>query len=77
MFLERLERPTPAERDEAGFLTGLEGGWDALRNGAVILATILGAMLPFTVVLLLLGVPAWLVGRSLLRRRRPEPLPAE
>lgn len=77
VFLERTARPTPAERDEAGFLIGLEGGWDALRSGAVILATVLGAVLPFAVVLLLLGVPAWLLVRSHLRRRQPEPLPAE
>ena len=41
------------------------------------LATGLGAVLPFTVVLLLLGVPAWLLVRSLLRRRRVEPLAAD
>ena len=77
VFLERTERPTPAERDEAGFLTGLAAGWDALRSGATVLATVLGAVLPFTVVLLLLGVPVWLLVRSLLRRRRAEPLAAD
>jgi hypothetical protein len=77
VFLEKTEQPAPAEKDEAGFLAGFERGWDALGRTATVLATGLGAVLPFTVLLLLLGVPTWLLVRSLLRRRQSEPLPAD
>ena len=77
VFLEHTEKAVPAEPDEAGFLAGLERGWEALGRAATVLATGLGAVLPFMVVLLLLGVPAWLLLRSLLRRRQTEPLPAD
>lgn len=78
VFLERTEKPAVKdEKEEAGFVTGLESGWAALARAATILATGLGAVLPFLVVLLLLGVPAWLLARSLVRRRRPQPQPAD
>jgi phage-related minor tail protein len=77
VFLEQTEQPQREERDEAGFLSGLEGGWDALARSATVLATVIGAVLPFAVVLLLLGVPLWLLVRSLVRRRQPEPVPAD
>ena len=69
VFLERTEKAAPVEKDEAGFLAGLERGWDALGKAATVLATGLGAVLPFMVLLLLLGVPTWLLVRSQLRRR--------
>ena len=77
VFLEQTEKAVPVEQDEAGFLAGLERGWEALGRAATVLATGLGAVLPFMVVLLLLGVPAWLLLRSLLRRRQTEPVPAD
>jgi len=77
VFLEQTEKAVPVEQDEAGFLAGLERGWEALGRAATVLATGLGAVLPFMVVLLLLGVPAWLLLRSVLRRRQAEPLPAD
>jgi Domain of unknown function (DUF4349) len=77
VFLEKTVQPQPEEREEAGFLTGLEGGWAALAHSATVLATVIGAVLPFAVVLLLLGVPVWLLVRSLLRRRQSEPVPAD
>jgi hypothetical protein len=77
VFLEKSEKATPAEVDEAGFVAGLERGWAALGRAATVLATGLGAVLPFLVVLLLLGVPGWLLARSILRRRRAEPLAAD
>ena len=77
VFLEKkVPAATPAEEDQAGFVAGLQGGWGALREAATVLATGLGAVLPFTVVLVLLGVPLWLLLRSL-RRRRAEPLAAD
>jgi hypothetical protein len=53
--------------DGAGFLSGLRGGWEALVSALVVGATVVGAVLPFAVVLGLLGVPVWLW----VRRRRP------
>jgi hypothetical protein len=59
--------------EPAGFLTGLEEGLDALAGTALVVATVVGALLPFAVVLLVLGVPAWLLLR---RRRTPAAQPA-
>ncbi len=71
---------TPKEEPEeekagTGFLAGLGGGMDALGAVAVGLATVVGALLPFVVVLTLLGVPVWLVVRRSLRRRRTSASP--
>ncbi|HEV2798260.1 MAG TPA: DUF4349 domain-containing protein [Nocardioides sp.] len=57
----------------AGFLAGLRGGMDALGGTFAAVATIVGALLPFAVVALVVGVPIWLV----VRRRRGAPAPAE
>lgn len=59
--------PEPEDADEAGFLPGLDRGWGALTAAGTALATLAGALLPFAVVLALLGVPGWV----LLRRRGP------
>jgi Domain of unknown function (DUF4349) len=78
VFLEQKEEAAePVEKDEAGFLAGLESGWGALGRAATVFATGLGAILPFTVLLLLLGVPTWLLVRSVVRRRQPEAVPAD
>lgn len=66
-----LERTTQAEKgDDAGFLGGLERGWDGLVATTVGLVTVLGLLLPFAVALALVGVPLWL-GLRAQRRRRP------
>lgn len=73
--LER--RHHPATDDAGGFLTGLQAGWDGLGTVAVVLATTLGAVLPFAALLLVLLVPGWPLYRVLRRRRRastPAPL---
>lgn len=62
--------PPPGPLEHAGFLTGLRGGWHALVGFGVVAVTVLGAALPFAVVLTLVGVPAWLWVRALVRRRR-------
>ncbi len=72
-----LERPSEKqaaeaeEKDEAGFLAGLDDGWDAFRTVTTGLLTGAGALLPFAIVLLLVGVPL----RVWLRRRRPGTTP--
>lgn len=61
-------KPAPKDdADEAGFLTGLSAGWGALTTVAVALVTAFGALLPWLVVLGILGIPALLIWR----RRRP------
>lgn len=64
-----IERKRAGEDDDpAGFLGGLEDGWNALGGTAVALGTALGAALPFAAVLAIIGVPVWLIAR---RRRTP------
>jgi hypothetical protein len=70
--LERTKaKPEPKEKkaDEKGFVAGLDKGWTGFKNVAVGLATATGAALPFLVVLVLLGVPAWSAVRRVARRR--------
>jgi hypothetical protein len=55
-------------RSESGFLAGLDGGWDAFTDGTTALLTATGALLPFAVVALLVGVPL----RVWWRRRRAD-----
>lgn len=65
-------KPAPDEEDDAGFVAGLDAGWDTLRTIGVGLLTGLGAVLPFV---LAVGIPAAAVALSvqrLRRRRTPE-----
>lgn len=56
--------------DHTGFLAGLSAGWHGLTAVAVGLATALGAVLPFAVVLLTLAALAWPALRAARRRHR-------
>jgi hypothetical protein len=69
--------PPPQEpAQEAGFVVGLADGWAALKAVLVAGATVAGVLLPFAVAVVLLGVPVWLLGRSVARRRaRVAPVP--
>jgi hypothetical protein len=60
--------PTPADDEDLGFLAGLRGGWNAFLAVVVVALTGIGALVPFVILLGLVGVPAWLVVRS---RRHP------
>jgi Domain of unknown function (DUF4349) len=67
----------PAE-GRTGFLAGLSAGWHGLVAVGVGLATAAGALLPWLVVLLVLGIPGWaLVHRLRRRRQAPAAPPAE
>jgi len=60
------------EDEETGFLHGLATGWSGLSGTAVALATVAGVLLPWLLVVALLGVPAWWAVHRLPRRgRRP------
>jgi hypothetical protein len=50
-----------------GFVSGLHRGWDAFVGALVVALTVFGALLPFAVVLVALGIPVLV----LWRRRRP------
>ncbi len=63
VYLSRPGAPRPETDEARGFLAGLDGGWTALKGATVILLTVLGAVLPFALALLVLGVPLRLVVR--------------
>ena len=60
--------PQPA-KNSYGFVAGLNHGWD-VRRALVVGLTVVGALLPFAVTLLVLGIPALVLWR---RRRTPLP----
>lgn len=47
--------PAPVEKTQQGFTAGLDDGWDAFTGSATALATVLGALLPFAILLLVLA----------------------
>ncbi|VXB84743.1 DUF4349 domain-containing protein [Nocardioides sp. AX2bis] len=72
VYLEQSEPaavPPAPEEDDLAFVGGLKDGWEALGSLGAGLAVVVGALLPFALVAVLLGVPAALVGRRLLARR--------
>lgn len=75
--IERVPDPRKAAvkaDDDDGFLAGLSAGWDSLKGFGTAAATVVGALLPWLVVLTLVGIPVWLLVRSM-RRRAPEVVP--
>ncbi len=71
VYLSRPVAHHHTTHEAKGFLAGLANGWDAFRGATVAVLTALGAVLPFAVLLALLGVPLWWV----VRRRRVPPTP--
>lgn len=74
--IERIpdEKKAAAKADDDGFLAGLAAGWGALKTFGIGVATVVGALLPWLVLVALVAVPAWLLVRSM-RRRTPEVAP--
>lgn len=74
LLMQAADRPgSPGDGlEDAGFVTGLRNGWNALLDVVVVAATVVGAMVPFAVVAALVGTPLllWLRGR---RRRTVAP----
>lgn len=65
---DELSNPTP--RDDGGFLSGLQAGWNtlvAVFNGAL---TVFGFLLPGLIVLAVLGLIAFAIVRAALAARR-------
>ena len=75
--IERKPDPTKAvpKDDDSGFLAGLTAGWNGLKATVVAVATVVGAVLPFAVLALLIGIPTWLLVRRM--RRTPAAAPAQ
>ncbi len=59
--------PAVVAPEEPGFLSGLAAGWNALVSSSRVLLTIVGALLPFLLLVTLLGVPV-VVWRRRVRR---------
>ncbi len=72
---ETYVAPDPLK--DAGFLAGLKGGWNALKDAVVVALTVVGAVLPFAIALALVGVPLWLFIRAARRRNRLAPAPPQ
>ncbi|MFB6723931.1 DUF4349 domain-containing protein [Kribbella sp. NPDC056345] len=70
LTLTSKHTPPPDTDPDNGFVAGLKGGWDAFTATFSALATALGAVLPFAILLALLAVPALWLRRRL---RRPAP----
>ncbi len=66
----------PGTLDHAGFVTGLRHGWTAFTGTVVVALTALGAVLPFALVLALVGLPLWWWGRHVWRGRGGTPAEA-
>ena len=62
-----------AKDDDSGFVAGLSAGWSGLTTFAVGVATVAGALLPWLVVVAMIGVPVLLLVRTVRRRRTAPP----
>jgi hypothetical protein len=69
LTLSQPGKEPPGTLDDAGFLAGLRAGWQALASAFVVALTVAGAVLPFVVVLALLGVPLFYFIRTVRSRR--------
>lgn len=47
------------QNDDTGFLAGLAGGWHAFTASVLVLLTAVGAVLPFALAAVLVGLPVW------------------
>ena len=63
LYLSLPSKAAPAKAETHGFLAGLSRGWTALGSATAALLTVVGTLLPFAVLLVILGVPLWLVVR--------------
>lgn len=65
--------PPPQQAESGGFITGLSDGWGAFLDAGSVALRVVGAVLPFVLVLAIPGVPAY----RWWRRRRATPAVAE
>lgn len=69
--IEATSEP-PDDDDDRGFLAGLGGGWDAFVSAGAVALTVLGAIVPFAILLAVVGYPVLV----LVRRNRQSGAPA-
>ena len=62
-------RPPPPAVHASGFVGGLQSGWEGLTSFVGWLVTVVGTLLPFTLLLLVLAPLVWAVRRALRQRR--------
>lgn len=74
--LERTPDEDSDDEEAGGFMGGLRDGWDGLVTSFAVIATVIGFLLPFLVLVALVGVPLWLALRGV-RRSRPVAQPAD
>ena len=67
------DAPAPAPADETGFLAGLRAGWAAFTDFLAGTLTVVGAVVPFLLILVPVGLVVWTV----VRRRRHVPAAAD
>jgi Domain of unknown function (DUF4349) len=71
---EKGKPPVQTEKQpDKGFMAGLKAGWHAFTATFSAIATAVGALLPFLVLLAIIAVPLWRFRHKL--RRQPAPLP--
>ena len=73
VVMQTADRAVQVEQ-AGGFLGGLHSGWKALSESTVVLLTIVGAVLPFAIVVALVLVPLVVWRRRLRREAAPESL---
>jgi hypothetical protein len=67
----------PPKHHDSGFGAGLRDGWHAFTAGVKVLATVVGAVLPFAVLLVALALLARLTWSRLRPARGPAPAPPQ
>jgi len=76
LYLEVPGNKAGKDKDDDGFLSGLSAGWDHLGSSTTAVLTGIGAVLPFAVVLGLIGFPLWTIWRRRAPKATPEAVPA-
>jgi hypothetical protein len=67
VMLEPAAQVKPVDDGPPGFLAGLSGGWHALLGSLGVLLTVIGALLPWIIVI---GAPVWALIWAFRRWRR-------
>lgn len=70
------DEPKKDDEDEDGFVGGLKDGWDSFVDGLVVALTVVGFLLPWLILVAVVGLPLWLVLRRRAGRRPAPPAPA-
>lgn len=76
VYVEQTDEEEKDEEEKAGFASGLEDGWNSFVDGLVVALTVVGFLLPWLILVAVLGLPAWLAVRRRAGRRPAPPAPA-